>query len=88
MLLPLGLEVNQLPLYPMVGFESWPHFVFFSVSRKLEKKSERNELLVFRLFAQVLSAKLTQGILFVLLTLFIVVARVSVVHFNCRVGTS
>ena len=61
---------------------------FFSVSRKLEKKSERNELLVFRLFAQVLSAKLTQGILFVLLTLFIVVARVSVVYFNCRVGTS
>ena len=46
-----------------LGFESWPVLIFFSVSGKIKKNSEKNELLVFRLFAQVLSANLTQRIL-------------------------
>ena len=40
-----------------LGFESWPEIVFFPVSKKF-KNSEKNELLVFPLFAQVLSAKI------------------------------
>ena len=38
---------------------------FFQI-KEIEKSSEKNELLVFRLFAQVLSAKLSQRFLLVL----------------------
>ena len=49
-------------------------------SKEIGKKYQKNKLLVFLLFAQVLSAKLPQSILLVLSTVFIVVASESVVH--------
>ena len=56
---------------------------FFSI-KEIEKKNEKNELLVYRLFAQVSSAKLPQRILLVLWTILILNASASVVHSNFR----
>ena len=58
-LLSLSLEVKQLTLYPEVWGLSRGQILFFQYR---EKKSEKNELLVFRLFAQVSSAILPQRI--------------------------
>ena len=41
------------------------YFFFFNIKEN-EKKNEKNELLIFRLFAQILSAKLPQRILLLL----------------------
>ena len=62
-------------------FESWPDLVFFfSIKENVKEKSQKNEKLVFRLFAQDLSSKLPQNGL----CLFLVVESANVVHSNFK----
>ena len=59
---------------------------FFRIKDIEKKPSEKNELIVFRLFAQILSTELLKQFLLVLFTILLLIAMANVFYSNIKWG--